>query len=385
MALSFVLTDLGGVERGELVDFIPGGQRRLALPVGSFATASGFELPLDHPQVDFLMDGDALLQVWLDYPWYNDGDKFLAAHLRLVTADEVAGAEGKTPSVGLTWADPFWWLFKRLIGKSAIGYSKGTAIAPVDIGNVIVRDLVDTTNAESPSGLRMGTVSASSSTYVDAYRFKKIAEAIAELCATLDGPDWWVRPIDWTAGAGGLGYFGELDLAPILANVQPTAAWEFADGKHNLTSYRRTSDNSGRINRAFHLPPGFPDNATQAIQVRENAPAIAAAGLMEEVVESQELTVDALRIKLLEHHIAVRSNPRQTVTLEAATDTENGEGAVHAYGVHYQRGDIVPFRAWNPLAPDDEPRVDGDVRIYQAELLQDDSGNVAPTLTVSPT
>lgn len=366
----YVLEDLAGNPRSEL----PGayGKTCAPQPLASMGTA-GVTVPLDHEDADFLLAGDALLRVYeTDVPGRTT--PLTHFHGRLITAEEVAGSDNPKAGVACTFADGLWTLLRRLCGKSRAGYSAGTALALVDRG-AIIADLVNTTNLESPSGIRPGQVLTSAPTFVSGWYYAKIAEKIAELSATLDGPDYMVRPIDFTSG-----YYCELDVAAVIGAVRLDSAFEFGDGLLNVKSYKRGVSLDGTANRVFHLPPGFPDNLTQEVKQADNAGSQATRGLLEDIV-SADLSVDELRVKLVAHHIAVRSNPRQTITFEPVTDV----GArVPRYGVDFANGDVVPFRAtfWKRSGP--VKRIDALFRIYQTAFAVDDNGVATPTLTITP-
>lgn len=370
MAWVYQISDLAGNEVSE----VPGayGKTCVPQPVNTLGTA-GLTVPLGHADADFLLAGDALLKVYeTDIP--GRVEPLLHFHGRLVTAEE--SAEGTVKDgVACTFADPFWVLLRRLCGKSRAGYSRGTALDKRDRGEIIT-DLVSTTNSESVSGLRMGNVTASSSTFVSGWYFQKIAEKIAELSATLDGPDFKVRPIEYAGG-----YYGELDVAAVLGAVKLDQAFEYGDGLLNVKSYKRAVSNDGAANKVYNLPPGFPDNVTQSILSDSDAGSIAARGLLEDVVAA-DLSVDDLRQKLLSHHIAVRRKPRQVITFEPVNDLG---GRIPRFGVDYVNGDVVPFRAtfWTPAGP--VKRVDALFRIYQTAFSVDENGVASPTLTVTPT
>lgn len=369
MAYAYVLTSLTGVEQSELAG---ASGKRVAVPLGSMATA-GVNVRLDHPDADFLLEGDALLKVYdTDL---TDPDPIF--HGRLITADEVATA-GQTGSVAATFADPFWTLFRRLVGKSPTGYSRGSAVSPVDRGTII-SEIVAATNAESPSGVRMGTVAPSSTTYVAGWTYAKIAEKIAELAATLDGPDWRVRPIEYAGG-----YYGELDVAAAIGGTNLAAAFEYGDGLLNVKGYKRAVSLEGTINRAYHLPPGFPESATQAVLTAQDTDSQAARGLLEDVVASSgDLTVDELRVALLAYHIALRAGPRQSITFEPVTDVSGDR--VPRFGRDFNVGDVVPLRA--SLEDRDggkRKRLDALFRIYQVEVTVDEAGAATYALTVTP-
>lgn len=580
MSWVYVLEDLAGVALSEL----PGARQKRVVPspVGTLATA-GFTVPLDHDDADFLLEGDALLKVYEDHV-PGATEPVLRFHGRLITAEEVAGVDGKY-SVATTWSDPFWVLLRRLCGKSPVGYKLGGPTDLRDRGGIIA-DLVNATNAENASGLRMGPVTPSSRTYIEGWYYQRVGEKIAELAATLDGPDWQVLPIEyaksvdlvtvaadtfegmpsssrlngrvstsghlwesfgglannddftwfggntpppvsavaranpagypplyallgaadyatvdiqaktymdgagteifwliarwvdvnnfvalrWQSGvrwqivkvingaapveiagaalgavsgpftmrleidaagsargtgvgaaltvtdpdlaAGGKlargrlgiahtatsataavfddvlfkgipdgGYYGELAVAPVIGTTRPDAVFEYGDGLLNVSEYRRGVSLEGSINRGYHLPPGFPDNAVQSVLTQQDAPSQAARGLLEDVVAG-DLSVDELRTRLLAHHISVRKGPRQTITFTPVVDRA---GRVPRYGVDYVTGDVVPFRASVRKGRTLNKRIDALVRIYQTEVTVDDLGNPTYNLTVTPT
>lgn len=374
----FILTDLAGVPRSELAG---AAGKQFSVGVNTLGT-SKVGVDAWHPDADFLLSGDALLKVIeVDDDFLRDGTQTLHAHHRLTDVEEVAGADGAT--VVATFADPFWSMTKRLAGKSPTGYSRGTAGSPVDRGT-IVSELVVATNVEGASGLRMGSVTPSSSTYVAGWYYKPIAQAIAELGGALDAYDWRVRPIDYVSAGGGsgLGYYGELDLSPALGTTRLDAAFEYGDGLYNVTGYQRAVTLGGSANRLFHLPPGFPDNTTLAVKTDQDTTAQAAHGLMEDVVAA-DLSVDDLRTKLLAYHLSVRKGARQTITFTPA----RALGArVPRLGRSYFAGDVVPLRASiaAPGKADPVKRLDVLVRVYNVTVSVDENGAGTHALTVVP-
>jgi hypothetical protein len=366
MGWRFVLTDLQGNALSEL----PGiSSKTYARPMGSTATAA-FSVPLERDEADTLIECSTLLRIYEDLP----AGPHLHGHLRQITAEEVGDANGG--SVAATFADPSWVLSRRLCGKTPAGYTNGTAVAPVDRGT-IVADLLNTTNAESPTGLALGTVAPSSTTFVEGWAYKPVLEAIAELSATLDGPDWQVRPVEYAPTAG-QGTIGLLDVAPSIGQLRPDAIFEFGDGKFNVKSYTRTVTMDGTANRVFHLPA---DPATQSVLSRDDTASIAARGLLESVVAA-DITPDQLRAALLDHHIAVRSGPKQTITFEPVSSLGNTPqlGSEDGFDV----GDIVRFRGAIHKDRSLRQRLDGLFRVYQASVTVNELGVATTALTVVP-
>lgn len=374
MAYKFTLRTLRGVAIGELP---AASGKRVGIPIKANATAT-VSVRLDHDAADTLLEGDTLLEVReLDDTTGLPVAPAPLFHGRQDTAEEVGGEDGG--SVVATFSDLFAPLDRRLVGKSSTGYTRGDALNLVDRGQ-IVTELLNATNAESPSGLRIGTVTPTSGTFIGPtpWFYKPLSEVVVELGSTLDGYDWRVRPIRFTpaAGAGSLGYVGELDIAPVIGQSRPDAAFEFGDGLLNVKTYRRPVTAQGRVNRVFHLPPGFPDNAAQIPLTREDTGAQTNVGLFETVVPG-DLTSDDLRGKLLDYHLAVRKGLRQTITIEPVSSLS---GTVPVYGRDYTVGDIVPFRAWR----NGVKRIDVLLRIRQVELAIDPSGAATFGLTMVP-
>lgn len=363
-----MLCDLNGNQRSEL----PGAlNRSYTTAVGSMGTGA-FTVRQDHPDADFLLDCAALVKVYEDDPTIWDEPQ-LRMHGRLVSAEEAA-SDGKG-SIACTFADGFWALTHRLIGKSNTGYSKFDAATPGDAG-AIITDILSVLNTEHPTGLVMGTVGASMNTYLANVRYTKASDQIAALGATLDGPDWIVDPIEYDTGN-----IGSLRVAGSISTVQPDAVFEYGDGRLNVASYQRAVTIDTCANRVFNLPPGFPDNATQEVLESQNTISQAANGLLEDMVAS-DLTVDDLRQKLLDHHIAVRANPRQTITFTPIRDVAPDK--VPKLGRDYRVGDVVPFRVSQLNNGEVDRRIDVTVRVYQVAMAIDDGGYGTPTLTVTP-
>lgn len=372
IAHRFVIATLAGVEQGEVLG--ASSKAYVPRPVGTMGTAS-FSVPLEYEQADFLLAGDALLKVYMEGSRIPTGRQ-LAAHYRLVTAEEAFGSragENRPPGVATTWADASWEMLKRLAGKSKQGYSRGTALAMVDPTDII-GDMVNTTNAENQSGLGLGTLVASTPTYVTGWYYKPIMAGIAELCGAL-GPDWRVRGQEIAGGVYGL-----LDVSATLGAVRPDAAFEYGDGLLNVRGGSRVVDNNGIANRVFHLPPGFPDNAAQDVLTDQDAASIAARDLLEEVVTA-DLSVDDLRTKLLAYHLTVRKLAKTTITYDTVRDVSD---ALPVFGVDYDTGDVTPFRSSVWIKGTLQKRLDITTRLYQAAFDVGPDGAAQPTLTVTP-
>lgn len=374
MPYQFILEDLAGTARSELAGATA---KQFTRAILSMSTAN-VTVPLWHEQADFMLEGDALLKV-VDVQRSSRTNVF---HGRLVAAEEVGDASGG--SVKATFADGFWTLLRRLCGRSPAGYTMGTALAPV-AATAIISDIVDTANAESPTGLRLGSVTPSPATvYTGPHYYRPRGEVIAQLSAVLDGPDWRVDPIDAVASSDPARCtYGELVLAPALATVRLDKAFEYGDGKLNVRSYQRGVSLDGTANRVYHLPTGFPDQTTQAVLTSNDASSQAKRGLLESVVAA-DITPDQMRQALLDHHIAIRRNARQTITFQPVNDLSTDR--LPRLRTDYDVGDIVPFRASVRRGQVLDKRIDVLARIYQVQVDVDpQSGAGQPSLTITPT
>lgn len=318
-----------------------------------------FRLPLDHGLAELVLSGDALIRAY--------EDDVLRVHGPVTSAEEVAD-DTATGSVAVNFADPWVRLTRRLIGKLPSGYTQGTPTALVDRGQ-IMSDMVAATNAEGESGVSVD-FQPSSATYVGPWYYKPVATAIAELAATLDGPDWTIVPQEYQAGK-----IATLLVRPALGALNRDAVFEYGDGRHNVRSYRRLLTNDGLLTRGYSLPPSFPDNATQQVVSAQDDPAIAARGLWEDVVAS-DLAVDTLRLNLVQEHVRIRRAARQTITFEPTTRAPRLD-------TDYALGDVVPFRASVRTATTISKRIDALPRLYGVEFtIDDNSGLATPTITL---
>ncbi len=405
-----VLTDLRGAP---ISDLQGAKEREFAMPLRSMATGK-LVVALDHDDADALLDCKTLLKVYETL----DDDESVAAALagrrttngdlmagptvvgiggqprvlhfvgRQITGEESATA-GTKPTVAATFADPIWTLTRRLIGRSATGYAYGTAAAPVNIGQIVddilavLSDLDENDIPTDPTGVDSGSIIAGAEadkTYVSGWHYKPAAEAIAEVCATLGGPDWRVRPIEpiLELSTHPLARIGEVDLAPTIGVPRPDAAYEYGDGLLNVAAYRRVVSLEATAADVWSVIPSDPLRT-----MVESSPATRNAyGMLEHVVQS-DINVDDLRRKLLQHHIEVRSLlPRQIITFDAIRDPTGRR--VPRIGIDVDLGDTFPFRASLRRRGRLVKRIDVTMRCYQAAIKIDDEGTATTQLTTTP-
>lgn len=375
MAWSAIVCDRTGGPLGELRD---ADNRRLSYALRRHSTLS-FELSLRSKLAAALADTDVLVKVYESDPAFvamfgaEDQLRFVG---EVVDAEETA-TEGRA-SLAVTCADPAWALVDRLIGKTPEGYTQTAA------RGIIAADLLAWTNAESNTLLRLGAIETTVGTTVTGWRYKPISEAIQELAAPLDGFDWWVTPIEPTTDGSGL-YVGLLNIVPARGATAVDAIFEFGTGRHNVRAYRRPVTKQGMLNRAIALPPpaGVADAPPGDPSVAEDTASQATWRLREGVVSS-EISDPVLRQRLVDEHVRVRAQPRQTITFDPQPYGYRHNGKVvpvPRYKVDYDDGDIVPFRAVHG----DVVRVDGTFRVRGVDLTISANGIATPSPTLTAT
>lgn len=359
---SLLLADLSGTTLGEITN---ASERRLSFPLNRMATGS-FRVRLDHPLAIDLLDGDRLIKVYQEMP---DGTSTIRMVAEIVSVEEVA-SESDPGSLAVTFAEAgFWRLTHRLVGKSGSGLSYGTALSPVDRGTM-AQSIINAVNADADSGVRIGSISASSSGYVGPWYYKPASEAITELSSTLDGFDFSFDPVEPYSDANGL-VISSFRAAAVIGSLEADSVFEFGTGRRNIKEIKRQVGREGLLTKGYHLPPGFPESSAQVVSV-EDLTAEAERGLHEGLVTS-DLTVADLRLALTEEHVQVRSQPRQLITFEP---TAYG----NAFNDEYAVGDVVQARA----VVAGSVRFDAFFRIYGVDLSLSPEGLPTYSITLVP-
>lgn len=374
MAYVFLLEDLAGNAQSEL----PGATGKTFSRLLSQMATARVTVPLWDKDADLLLSGDVLLKV-IDVQASSRVNVF---HGRLISAEEVGTADDQA-SVSATFADAFWPMMRRIRGKSTVGLSYGTPGSPTT-ASAAITDLVNNANSISPTGLRLGTVTTTTANVVTGPHFYKvIGELIAQLAGTLDGPDWRVEPIDAVASTNpATCYYGELTVAPAIGQTRLDQPFEYGDGRLNVRNYRRTVALDGVANLVSNLPAGYPDIAAGSVVTSSDAASQAARGLLETVVQA-DLTDATLRQALVDLHLLVRKNPRQTITFDPVNDLSFDR--LPRLRVDYDVGDVVPFRASIKQADGSiDKRINILARVYGVEVAVDEKGVGQPTITVTP-
>lgn len=394
MAWSFVLTTLAGQPLGELRQNSSRGFRR-SLNRGRTLRGS---IRANNSLAAYVQQNERTLVKAYD-------DRSGAKTLRCcgpITGTEKSVDEHGRGAIGWSAAGPEWRLLSRLIGKNAGGAVFGGPSSLVDRGDVMGQ-IVDALNAGSAplgtaagdTGIRRGAIAASGRGYFGPWRWYPASSAFTDASTGLDAPDWDVAPVEPVADAFGL-QIGALNVAPSLGQLRAGAVFEFGDGRRNVKGFSVVSDSSIVANDIAHLPSGFPDNATQAVIERTDTDSIADRLLREDVL-TEDVVTDALRLQLVQDHLAVRKQPRRTIQFTPIRDadpfgTPLEERRVPRPFVDYDVGDIVPFRATELLDVVDPATglvvgvqavktIDAFFRVFTIDIDIGDDGSETPTLT----
>lgn len=355
----FVLTDLAGVQIGEVLDC---PQRQVIRSLSATSVAS-FTIFVTNRLLADVLTRDLNLKV------YRNG--VLLFHGPVVSAELATDDASATPTVRVGAADPSWRFTKRLCGKSA----GGTLFNGTD--RLTIAETLITSVSGNLAVNTLGQTCGSTSVYV-AGPMKPLDQCIQELAQTLNGFDWRIDPIEYQALAGDvapfLGRIGNFKAAATLGAQQPSAVFEY-QGKANarLPNYQRNITDIA--NRVFSISDGGPA-AVNGILFSEDTASQNARGLYEELVDTSGIANATLRNAIQDDHILYRKNPKQVVSF--SPDFNDYSGRVPEYGQDYQIGDSV--RA--SIIYNGVRLVDGFVRLYRMQFDIDDNGRETLTPTV---
>jgi hypothetical protein len=357
---TFTVNELNGVPIAELVNAY---DRRVERPLSRTDSCS-FRIRDDHPQAETLLDGDCLV---VAYDGIDPVPKFVGEP---IGAEEQAAEQQGT--IRINCGGALFRLGDRLIGKSLQGIKYGSASSQLD-RTEIATQILDATMNNGDTGIREGAVLASSLSYAGPWWYKPAAEAILEIATAFDGFEFEFTPREPTPDASGVALW-TFNAQAAFGQNRPDAIFEFGTGKHNVKGYQRIVDRSRLLNRGYHLPPGFPDNAAdQVVSVAENAASIAARGLHEGVVES-DVVSQPLRQRLVEEHVLVRKRPRQMITFQPTLNVG------YRFGTDFGLGDVVVFRA----VRSGRIKINAAFRILRVAWNIDDNGNEQIELGITP-
>lgn len=360
MAWSFVLTDLSGINYGELTNAY---ERKVSLPHMRVPSAS-FRIPLESERADDLLNNDCLLECWRTDN--VTGQKDLAFRGPLVTVEE--GAVGDVKMVTGTAAGPFWRLTKRIIPNSTL--TTGYVQTSVEQGQA-ARDVLSAVNLIHYTGISNGTYSSTGlSAPVGPWFIKNAAEAIAELSVSFGSFEYEVKPVKNanTFSPGGWPEIGLLNIAPVVGQTRLDTVFEYGgSGTPNVASYTRTVDRTGILNEALVSVQGWPDSppSGSGLISRSDSASIAARGLFTELVPEAGIIDNTLREKLGDEHLYYRKQPRQRIVFNPVRNAN-----LRPF-IDYVTGDTVRARA----TVNGKLRFDAWFRIWGTEITVSENGD----------
>lgn len=371
MPWKLALSDVIAVNSAtDLIEIDRAKQRRLTFPLNGPDTVS-FPIDLKHRLADRILECK-------DFLFAYDDRGVQVMNGPVISAEEVAG-DAKT--IAITAQSGWWWLGKRLVGKSHAGYTFTNTDR-----SVIIRHLVENLAPGrgdqngpviTPTYMAIGAVTNSGVlNNAGPWHYKPIDEAIREIAATLDGPDWWLEYFGpGSVDPEGNAITANMSIAPVRGiDRSASVIFEYGCGRRTMASYSRPVTRDGLLSDAYGLPPGFPQTS-DAVQRAIDATLEGTYGMAEGVVPSDVGDAN-LRQQLLAEHVRVRKQPRQVITWQPATQ----RAATPVFKRDYDVGDIVTGRA----VVDSKVRFNATFRIYQVTIDIDDVGVVTPTLQVIP-
>lgn len=357
----FILTDIQGNTLGE----VKGAQEcSVGLPHLRLPNAS-FTVPLWHPRAEDALSQDTLLWV---YRTDHVGVRRTTFAGPVVSVEENGSGEAQTVKVNAV--GPMWRLMKRLIGTDKAGF----ALSERDLG-LMMRDLVSAANGQGYTGISLGTHAASNNGVLAQVWLKSVGEQIAEIAASINGPEFEIAPVAQGTSQGGWPTLGNLNVAPMIGGVtREDAVFEYGTDRANVATYTRGRTLDGVMTRGFISVQGWPDGTTQDLRSAIRQAGIDARGLYEEVVGDGGITDDSLRDSLLAAHLDVRQGWRQIITFTPALN------ARPAFQTDYNVGDFVKGRA----VIRGEVRFDAFFRVWGAILTYDENGNEQAEIELHP-
>ena len=217
----------------------------------------------------------------------------------------------------------------------------------------------------------IGVHENSSNTYVGPWNFKPLAEVLTEMGTPLDGYDWDLTPVEYSGGT-----IGVLNIYAARGTTREVRFEYGIDTDATVADFGHIGDASGLLTKGWVLPPGYPAEAGEAQSYQDDA-ARSARGLHEGLVQT-DLTVEALRVKLLQTNVIVRRVPRQRIELTAHGYAHE---LVPRLGSDYDVGDVVWF-----LARENDPTdwrgyretVNASFRVFSVDVAIDDAGVGVP-------
>lgn len=345
------VTDLQGQVYGRPQTY----ERNFAFPIKSTATA-GFRVPLSDKWATPLTNGDALIKI------YYGAD--LLFHGLQTSWERVVDGQGNR-SVAVTAQDPSF-KFPRMVVNRAPTVQTLTA----DRGQ-IVKDLIDVENGyclTCNTYLQTGVqpyLAGSSVTYgIGAYT--KFDQVVDELSTGINGFEWRVMPIEYTAGK-----IGDWYAEPINGrHLEGDVIFESGMGKNNVAEIRETGDLSGVANVAYHIVDAGPGAPGTPVVQGTNAIAAVERGAYYDVISAPGLESTTLRQELADEHATVRGGYRRLVKMTPVRRLDSRGYRVPQFWRDFDVGDFIQVRATDETGN----WLDASMRIWQVQVEPDING-----------
>lgn len=328
--LEFVLADrITGSEIGPLEQATQ--RTTTPKPLSRLGTAAG-RVRRDDPLAPAVMLADkTLVKVY-------DGDDGALLFTGPITSVEKT-VQGGGDEIAFTATAGAWLLDFRKIpaSRTTVGYSHGTATVQVELV-AMAEAILAAINAERGSQIVAGSITYGTAVgYIGPWFDKFGLEAIMEICARLDGPDWQCVPVE--PAAGSFPAIAAIRLAPAIGQDRPEGVWEYGAGRKNVKSWRQAINPAGLCNWGRNVPSGWP-TSTEPVVEQKDAAAIADRGQFEATIAS-DLAVPSMRQAIVDENVRIRKQPQNLISIDPAREVI---GALE-YGVDYAEGDAIRFHA----------------------------------------
>ena len=360
----FVVTDLGFVPQGEINNAY---DKQVVLPLNKLDSCS-FRVRLDNPVADRLLSTEGYIKAYR-----NEVLRFFGP---IISSEE--SVESANQSVAVNAMGAGWIFGKRFVGKSAAGSPPPVVGGVPQAADRAVRfsGFLDTCNAENETGIEVLVAASASTVLYTGGPYKTLGTTLGELSAGDSGFDWRILPKENFTNFQVIGNkIGTMIMQPILGSTRDSVVFEYGTGKNNVVGYKRAVSRDGQANKVYHNAQAGPDAPGYPTKFASDAGSINSWKLMEDLAEA-DLYDASLRQQLVDAHVAVRKNPRQTINFEPVNSLHE---RVPRFGIDFDIGDNVEARA----VYRGSIRFDVLARVWAATFDIDNDGAEKMTLTLS--
>jgi hypothetical protein len=359
----FVLTNN---EKRPIGEILQAKEREVTLNLNKLDSAK-FKVRLDNPLADALMTTSGYVKAYRDDKLQYFGP--------IIAAEESFDKEG-IPYIGITSSSAGWVLNKRYFGKGPMGSL--WVVPSMDKAAVIANGIDAVLNPEDHTGIIAHTAPYPSgggpaTNPFPVPPYTKALDLLNTTANVLDGFDWRILPAEnWIGGAfvGDGQTIATFFAQETIGAERAGAIFEWGAGRNNIASYSRIVNREVQATRMFHHVVEGPDAPGYPTVIRNDTDAQAAWGLLEETAEA-DLHDLTLRQGLADAHLAIRKNPKQTITFTPHIDPAR-TGALPNYDTDYTLGDTVVARARYAGVT----RFNVKVRVYAVNFKLDDNNGL---------